>query len=191
MAEARIATTVEEAVAAAEKTGFPVALKATDALHKSDAGGVVLGLSDADSLRRAYADLEERLGAQEVSVEAMATVEDGLELVVGTKRDRRFGPIVLVGLGGIHAELLDDIAVALAPVDEAEAERLIRSLRAAPLFDGVRGRPSLDVGAAARATSAISRAAAACPEIAELEVNPLLVLPEGAIGLDARVVLAP
>jgi CxxC motif-containing protein (DUF1111 family) len=86
--------------------------------------------------------------------------------------------------------VLDDVAVALAPVDENEAERLIRSLRAAPLLDGARGRPPLDVAAAAGAAAALSRAAAACPEIAELEINPLLVLPDRVLGLDARVVLA-
>ena len=190
MTEARDATTADEALAAADELGYPVAVKATNVQHKSDAGGVVLGIPDAEALRNAYMDLDERLGAPEVSVEAMAPVEDGLELVVGSKRDPRFGPIVLVGLGGIYAEVLDDVAVALAPVDEDEADRLIRSLRAASLLDGARGRPPLDVAAAARATAALSRAAAACHEIAELEVNPLLVLPDRVLGLDARVVLA-
>jgi acyl-CoA synthetase (NDP forming) len=190
MTEARVATTPDEALAAADELGYPVALKATNVLHKSDAGGVVLGLAAAEALRNAYADLAGRLGATEVSVEAMAPVEDGLELVVGCKRDVRFGPIVLVGIGGIYAEVLDDVAVALAPVDEDEAERLIRSLRATPLLEGARGRPPLDLAAAARATAALSRASAACPEISELEVNPLLVLPDRVLGLDARVVLA-
>jgi hypothetical protein len=167
-----------------------VALKATNVSHKSDAGGVVLGLDDAEALRRAYSDLTLGLGREELSVEEMAPVVRGVELVIGSKRDLRFGPIVLVGLGGIYAEVLDDVAVALAPVDEERAERLIRSLRAAPLFAGARGRSTLDVMAAARATAALSRAAAACADIAELEINPLLVLPEGAVGLDARVVLS-
>ncbi len=96
---------------------------------------------------------------------------------------------MLVGLGGVYAEVLDDVAVALAPIDDELAERLVRSLRAAPLLDGARGRPPLDVAAAARVVAAVSRAAAACPEVAELDVNPLLVLPAGALGLDARVLL--
>ena len=97
---------------------------------------------------------------------------------------------MLVGLGGVYAEILDDTAVALAPVGEDEAERMVRSLRGAPLLEGARGRKPLDVAAAARAVAAVSRAAAGCPALAELEVNPLLVLPNCAIGLDARVLLA-
>jgi acyl-CoA synthetase (NDP forming) len=92
-------------------------------------------------------------------------------------------------MGGLYTEVLDDKGVALAPVDEASAEELVRSLRGAPLLEGARGRRPLDVRAAAAAIAALSRLAASHPEIAELEVNPLLVLPDGALGLDARVVL--
>jgi acyl-CoA synthetase (NDP forming) len=92
-------------------------------------------------------------------------------------------------MGGLYAEVLADVAVALAPLGEADAEHLIGSLRGAPLLRGARGRPPLDVAAAARATAALSRAAAEHPEIDELEINPLLVLPGGALGLDARIVL--
>jgi acyl-CoA synthetase (NDP forming) len=96
---------------------------------------------------------------------------------------------VLAGLGGVYAEILRDVAVALAPVDTADAERLLRSLGAAPLLLGARGRPPLDLAAAAAALATLSRVAAEHPEIAELEINPLLVTTEGAFGLDARVVL--
>jgi acyl-CoA synthetase (NDP forming) len=95
-----------------------------------------------------------------------------------------------VGAGGIHAELLEDVAVALAPIDAAGAEELLRSLRAAPLLDGARGRAPVDVRAAAAAAAALSELAAAEPAIQELEINPLLVRPDGAVALDARVVLA-
>lgn len=145
----------------------------------------MLGIADGVELTRAVGDLN----ASELSVEAMAPVGDGVELIVGAKRDPRFGAIVLVGLGGVYAEILDDVAVALAPIDENEAERLVRSLRGAPLLEGARGRPSLDIAAAAHAVAAVSRAAAACAAVAELDVNPLLVLPSGAVALDARVVL--
>jgi hypothetical protein len=120
----------------------------------------------------------------------MAPVADGVELIAGIRRDPRFGPLVLVGLGGIYAEILDDVAVALAPVAVEEAERLLGSLRGAPLLEGARGRPALDVAAAAAAVAALSRAAAACPAVAELDVNPLLVLPDGCLALDARVMVA-
>lgn len=188
---ARSATTPGEALAAAAELGYPVVLKAGELLHKSEAGGVALGLEDDDALARAFAVLTARLGPQVLSVERMAPVEEGVELIVGAKRDPRFGAVVLVGLGGVYAEILDDVAVALAPIDEGKAERLIRSLRGAALLDGARGRKPLDVAAAARAVAAVARAAAACPGVLELDVNPLLVLPEGAVGLDARVLLAP
>jgi len=105
------------------------------------------------------------------------------------KRDRSFGPVALVGLGGISAELFHDVAVALAPVTVDEGVALIRSLRGAQLLLGYRGRPRLDVEAAARALGALSQLAAARPEIAEIEINPLLVLDRGILALDARLTI--
>jgi acetate---CoA ligase (ADP-forming) len=189
-APARTVATPDEAAAAADDLGYPVALKALGLLHKSDAGGVVLGLPDETTLRRAAADLRERLRPPALSVERMAPIGEGVELLVGARWDRRFGPVVLVGLGGLFTEILSDVAVALAPVDAAQAERLLLSLRAAPLLRGARGRPPLDVAAAAEAIKRLSRVAASHPEIEEIEVNPLLVSPDGAVGLDARVVPA-
>ena len=184
----------DEAVALADRLGlYPVTLKAVDArlVHKSDSGGVRVGLADAAALRAAALDMSERLSPELLFVERTADVRDGVELVVGATRDARFGPVVLVGLGGILVETLRDTALALAPLDTAAAERLLRSLRAAAVLDGVRGRPAVDVAAAARAVVALGDAMAAHPEIAELEVNPLLVTPRGAIALDARVALNP
>ncbi len=170
---------------------YPATLKAVDAslVHKSDTGGVRVGLADAAALREAALAMTEHLSPDLLFVERTADVRDGVELVVGATRDARFGAVVLVGLGGILVETLRDTALALAPLDAAEAERLLRSLRAAAVLDGVRGRPAVDVAAAARAVVALGDAMAAHPEIAELEVNPLLVTPHGAIALDARVAL--
>jgi acetate---CoA ligase (ADP-forming) len=187
-AEARRARTREDALAAAADLGYPVVLKALGELHKSDAGGVAIGLPDEGALEVELSRMA-TLSASEYSVEQTAPVSRGIELIVGSRRDPRFGPVTLVGMGGLYAELLGDVAAALAPVDEDEAERLILSLRGAPLLTGSRGRTPLDVEAAARATAALSRAAAEHPEIEELEINPLLVLPDGAIGLDARIVI--
>ena len=181
--------TVEEARAAAAGVGYPVVLKALGLLHKSDAGGVVLGIETEAELERMFADLATHLSPEAYSVERMASLGEGVELIAGCRRDARFGPIALVGLGGLYAELLKDVAVALAPVGESEAEELLRSLRGAPLLLGARGRPAVDIGAAASAVAALSRVAAERPEIAEIEVNPLLVTPGGALGLDARIVL--
>jgi acyl-CoA synthetase (NDP forming) len=187
----RIVTTAERAAAAAAEIGYPVVVKALGVMHKSDVGGVVTGLRDQQALVSACADLRARLAAPALSVERMAPVEQGVELLAGARWDSRFGPVALVGLGGLFTEVLRDVAVALAPVDEATARDLLLSLRAAPLLRGARGRPPMDLDAAASAIAALSRVAAAHPEIAEVEVNPLLALPEGVLGLDARVVMRP
>jgi acetate---CoA ligase (ADP-forming) len=189
-AGARTVSGAEEAVAAAEALGYPVVLKALGLLHKSDAGGVALALRDPDALQAAVADMERRLAPHAFTVEQMAPLADGVELLIGARWDARFGPIALVGLGGLFTEILHDVAVALAPVDQDRALALLDSLRAAPLLRGARGRPPLDMRAAAAALSALSSVAAEHPEIAAIEVNPLLVLPSGALGLDARLELA-
>jgi acetate---CoA ligase (ADP-forming) len=188
-APARVVSTPGEAAAAAAEIGYPVVLKALGLLHKSDRGGVVTALEDGRALGEAFADLRSRLAPPAFSVEAMAPVAEGVELLVGARFDARFGPVALIGLGGVYTEVLHDVVVALAPVDEPTARELLLALRAAPLLEGARGRPAMDLDAAAAAVAALSRVAAAHPEIAELEVNPLLALPEGALGLDARVVL--
>jgi hypothetical protein len=169
-----------------------VALKAAGLLHKSDAGGVVLGISDGEALAAAVNELRERLGsdAGDLALERMAPLVDGVELILGCRWDERFGPLLTIGIGGLYTELLADSRTALAPVDEGTAARLLLELRGAPLLRGARGRPPLDVDAAARAAAALSRFAAAHPEVAAAEVNPLLVLPHGAVGLDARLVLS-
>ena len=188
-AEARKAAGIEEVVAAAAEIGYPVVLKAIGELHKSDSGGVAVGLQGPEQLNEAFARMEAALSPPSYSVEAMAPLSQGLELIVGAKRDPRFGPILLVGAGGLYAEIVKDVAVALAPVTEAAAEALFRSLQIAPLLDGARGKPAVDVVAAARATAALSRFAAEHPEVGEVEINPLLALPAGALALDARIVL--
>ncbi|MGB8881976.1 MAG: acetate--CoA ligase family protein, partial [Solirubrobacteraceae bacterium] len=184
--------TVDSAAAAqdaAAAIGYPVALKALGAVHKSDVGGVKLGIADSHTLAAAYSDLDARLHPETFSVEAMAPLADGVEILIGARWDPRFGPVALAGLGGVYAEVMRDVAVSLAPVTAAQAEAMLRSLKAFPLLDGARGRPPLDLAAAAHALAALSHVAAEHPEIAELEVNPLLVLPDRAVGLDARIIL--
>jgi acyl-CoA synthetase (NDP forming) len=167
---------------------FPVVLKAVGSLHKSDAGGVVLGLPDAAAAEDAYLDLVARLAPPAVSVEVMADLDAGVELIVGCLRDPRFGPVLMVGLGGVFAEVLGDTAVALAPVSRDGARALLTSLRGAPLLDGARGRVPVDLEALADLVARVSAVAAAHPELAELEVNPVLATSDGALALDARAV---
>ncbi|HEY6524876.1 MAG TPA: acetate--CoA ligase family protein [Solirubrobacteraceae bacterium] len=179
-------TGAEEAVQAALQIGYPVVLKALGETHKSDAGGVVLNIANEGQLRAAYAQVHDALEPERCTVERMAPLTDGIELLIGARWDPRFGPVALAGSGGLYAEILADTSVRLAPVTETEAEAMLRALRVAPLLTGARGRPPLDLGAAARALAALSRVAATHPEIAELEINPLLVTRTEAIALDAR-----
>jgi acyl-CoA synthetase (NDP forming) len=182
------ATGLEQALASPGLT-FPVVLKATGRLHKSEGGGVVLSLEDRAEVREAYADLVARLAPPAVSVEAMADLAGGVELIVGSVRDPRFGPVLMVGLGGILTEVLGDTACALAPVSAEAARALLLSLRGAPLLLGARGRRPVDLDALAEVVARVSRLAAAHPELAELELNPVLAGADGVLALDARVVL--
>ncbi|MFE3323481.1 acetate--CoA ligase family protein [Streptomyces sp. NPDC059176] len=188
--EAREITCEAELLSAAAEFEGPYVLKALHVLHKSDAGGVALRLADRDALLTAYREMHARLHAPSYSVEAMADLSDGVELIVGVNRDPRFGPVAMVGLGGVLTEALHDVAFALAPLPAARAARLLRGLRTAGLLTGVRGRPTVDVAAAADVIERLTTLAAAHPEIAELEVNPLLVRPDGVLALDCRAVPA-
>jgi acyl-CoA synthetase (NDP forming) len=185
------AVSVTDAVAleaALERLGHPVVLKATGGLHKSDDGGVVLGLADRAAARAAYDDLVARLAPPAVSVEAMADLDAGVELIVGAVRDPKFGPVVMVGLGGVFTEVLGDTACAIAPVSVDAARALLVSLQSAPLLLGARGRPPVDLDALADVVARVSLLAAAHPELVELELNPVLAGPAGVLALDARVV---
>lgn len=185
------ARTSDQLVAAAAGLTYPLVLKANGLLHKSDQGGVRLGIRDEHELVAAHAEMATRLLPASFSLEEQADTTDGVELIVGARWDARFGPVVLVGLGGIYTELIRDTALALAPVTAAEAHELLLRLRGAPLLVGARGRPAVALAAAAEVVARFSELAAAHPELAELELNPLLATPRGALALDARVVLTP
>jgi acyl-CoA synthetase (NDP forming) len=185
---AREVRTGDALAAAADELRPPFVLKALGLLHKSDAGGVVVGLASREALVDAHARLVAKLDPPSFSVEEMADLKGGVELIVGARWDPRFGPTVLVGMGGTATEVLRDVLVALAPVDEAGATRMLERLRTAALLHELRGRPAVNIAAAARTVARLSEYAAAHPEIAELEINPLLVTPSGATALDARIV---
>jgi acyl-CoA synthetase (NDP forming) len=184
-----LAETEDDATAVAALLGFPLVLKtATPGIaHKSDVAGVILKLADEDAVRAAYRDLAARLGPR-VLVAAMVT-GPAVEMLFGMTRDPDFGPIVLVGFGGIHAEVLKDAAVVKPPFDATEARRLIDGLRLRPLLDGVRGAPPSDIDALAAALSRFSAMAAAIGDRVEaIDVNPVLVRPDGVVAVDALIV---
>jgi len=180
------------AVAAAERLGWPVAVKvdAAGLVHKIDAGGVALDVRDASELRnairRVLAETATVAPARGILVQPMAP--SGLELIVGARRDPQFGPLVLAGLGGTLAEVLDDVAVRLVPVHPDEALAMLDELRASALLDGVRGHPRVDRAAIAAAIVALGNTFEANPDWLEAEVNPLLCSADGVIAVDALVV---
>src|SRR5262249_23358198 len=140
-------------------------------------------------LRDAFSKMTTSLSAEGYVVERMESAAVSAEVIVGCRRDPRFGPLVLVGLGGPHAQGVRDPSAAVPPGAPGRVEGRGPSLKGAALLTGVRGRPALDVAGLCRAAAALSRLAAEHPEIAEVEVNPLLLTPERVVGLDARVVL--
>lgn len=195
-----IATSAEEAVRCASTIGFPVVLKIVsgDIPHKTEAGGVALNLPDADAVREAHARILENVArrAPHARVEGVLVapmVRGGIELIAGVSRDPVFGPVVMVGMGGIHAEILKDVSVQTAPVSEAEALDMIRSLKMFPLLDGARGQLKADVAAAACTVARLSEFACRhAGDVVEIDMNPILVRPqgEGVVVLDALMIPA-
>jgi acetyltransferase len=174
--------------------GRAVALKidAAELPHKSDLGLVVLGLRDGDEIRAAAVDLlaiarHHGIEARGLLVEPMAV--SGVELIVGMRRDPSFGPVVLVGLGGVLAEVLDDVAIRLAPIDESVAAAMIDGLRGSAILDGTRGRPPADRAAIAAVIAGLSRLAVERDDLVEVDLNPVIAGANGAVAVDALVVI--
>ena len=185
----------DAAVAAAATFGWPVAVKldTTDTAHKSDIGGVALGLADAHAVRAAFETLTaagRRAGATVRGVIVEPMVASGVELIVGFRRDPMFGPTVVVGSGGILAEILDDVAIRLAPIDRTIALAMLDELRSAPIVAGTRGRLPIDRDAVADLVVAVARFGMERPGIVEIDLNPVIASEHGAIAVDALVVTA-
>ncbi|MCL8207476.1 MAG: acetate--CoA ligase family protein [Actinomycetia bacterium] len=190
-----LARSADEAVAAAEALGYPVAVKVQSSAlaHKSDIGGVRLRLQDAEAVRRAWTAVMEAAAKARPDVPldgvlVQEMVPDGVEVIVGTTVDPDFGPVVMVGLGGVFAEALADVAVRVAPVDAATAREMLGGLRGRALLEGARGRPAADVEALAAVVARISAVAAAWSDtVAQLDLNPVMVHPrgQGAVVVDA------
>jgi acyl-CoA synthetase (NDP forming) len=182
------AASEDEALQAAAEIGYPVVLKTAEPgiEHKSEVGGVVLDLADPEALKAAYGDLARRLGAR---VSVSRRVPEGVEIALGAIRDTQFGSYVMVAAGGVLIELLSDSAVSLAPIDENGAERLLGSLKARRLLDGLRGKPAADVASLCRAIAHLSVLADDLGDALEqLDVNPLIASPEGCVAVDALVI---
>jgi acyl-CoA synthetase (NDP forming) len=191
------ARSADEAVAQAEALGYPVAAKviAPQIVHKSDVGGVRLGLADAAAVRAAFADLQavaaQVPAAEFAGVAVQPMVAGGVELVLGAHRDPQFGPVVLFGLGGVFVEVLHDVALGVAPLTERDALDMLDAIRGRPLLDGIRGQPPVDRAAVARALCRLADLMEVEPRLASIDLNPVLATPQGVVAVDARIVLEP
>jgi acetyl-CoA synthetase (ADP-forming) len=192
----KLVASADEAVQAASELGYPVALKVCSprVLHKSDLGGVALGLSGPEAVEKAFGQIRSRL-AESIPEEAQADIlvvpmaSAGLEVILGMTRDEQFGPAVMFGLGGVWVELLKDVTFRLVPLSEAEARRMIDEIRAAPLLKGYRGEPPRDVEAIVRGLLGLSKLVEANPAIVSVDINPLVVYQEGSLVVDAKVLI--
>ena len=191
------AATADDAVQAASRIGFPVVLKvlSPDVSHKSDVGGVELNLDSEAAVREAFARIRRNLAAKArdarfegVAVQPMARA--GIELIAGTFRDPRFGAMVMVGLGGVLVETMNDTALGLAPIGGREASAMLDQLRGARILQGVRGQPGADIDAIVSLLESVSGIAATHPDIAEMDLNPVVAYEDGLAILDARIVIA-
>ncbi|MCL5048781.1 MAG: GNAT family N-acetyltransferase [Firmicutes bacterium] len=190
VAEQTFATKSELAAAANEIT-YPVVLKAggNSIIHKSDVGGVVLDIKDKDSLINAFSDMLDRLGNQILPVTVQTMVAQGIETIVGLNNDPHFGPTIMFGLGGIATDLLKDRAFAIPPLGKEDIDKLISSIKSAPLLYGYRGSEPVDVKSLHKVIAGVANLALAIPEVAEIDLNPVIVSPSGSIAVDLKVKL--
>ena len=195
--ETRLASSKEEAAAVAGELGYPVALKivSEQISHKSDVGGVKLGLSSADEVTAAFDTIMEaaRSAAPDatldgVSVQRMA--EPGIEVITGMTTDAQFGPVLMFGLGGVLVEVLKDVAFRVVPITARDARQMVREIQGFPLLQGHRGQEPADLEALEGLLVKLSEFVEAHPDVTELDLNPVFAYPKGAVAVDARIVLS-
>ena len=183
---------VAGALKAAEELGYPVVIKACSPalMHKSDAGLVFLNVDDVSSVERAVAEIDAAVGAAALDgylVQQM--VQSKREVIVGGLRDKLFGPSVMLGLGGVYVEAVADVSFRLAPLDERDAEEMIRELRGRRIFEAVRGDPAVDRAALSKVLIAVARMLEEHPRISQVDVNPLMFKGARPVAVDALVTL--
>jgi acyl-CoA synthetase (NDP forming) len=194
--DTRLATSKEQAVAIAKELGLPVVLKiaSADVVHKSDAGGVKLGLKTAAQVGKAYDDIMKSIKAafpsakiEGVSVQTMA--RPGVEVIIGMSKDAQFGPVLMFGLGGVLVEILKDVAFRIVPLVKRDAKEMIREIKGFPLLQGYRGSEPVDVENLENMVLKVSEFVDKTPAIKEIDLNPIFAYKDGAIAVDARVIL--
>jgi acetate---CoA ligase (ADP-forming) subunit beta len=196
VALATLATDSKEAAKTADKVGFPVVLKVVspDVAHKSDVGGVRLGLESSAEVEAAFEEIVSAVREAQpdarfegVAVQKMAPA--GTEVIVGMSKDPQFGPVMMFGLGGILVEVLKDVAFRIVPLEPKDARQMVHEIKGFPVLEGVRGQPPADLQALEKLILKVSEFVEAHPEIDELDLNPVLAYPDGVLAVDARIVI--
>ena len=193
---ARLAKTKDDAIKQANDLGYPIVLKivSPQITHKSDVGGVALGLTSAEEVGEAF----ERVVANAKKAQPSATIDgvavqrmekQGTEVIVGMTKDPQFGPVMMFGLGGVMVEILKDVAFRVVPLEERDARQMIHEIKGYPVLEGFRGSDPADVKKLEQLLLKVSQFVESHPEVAELDLNPVFAYKDGAIAVDARVVL--
>jgi acetyl-CoA synthetase (ADP-forming) len=194
--ETKLARNQKEAVAISREMGFPVALKivSPQVVHKSDSGGVKLGLENASQVEKAYAAImasvkEKVPGATIHGVSVQRMARKGVEVIVGMSKDPQFGPVIMFGLGGVLVELLKDVSFRIVPVAKFDAAEMIREIKGFPMLQGFRGAEPADLGALESVIVKVSEFVEKNAQVKELDLNPVFAYKDGVVAVDARVVV--
>jgi acyl-CoA synthetase (NDP forming) len=194
--ETRLAKSQQESVAISSAIGFPVVLKiaSPDISHKTDAGGVKVGLKNATEVKKAYAEIitsvrEKFPQAKIDGIAVQSMAKPGSEIIVGMYKDAQFGPVIMFGLGGIFVEVLKDVSLRLIPIVKHDAEEMIKEIKAYALLNGYRGQEPADIPSLVDVLLKISGLVEKTPEIKEIDLNPIFAYKDSAIAVDARIVL--
>jgi len=196
--ETRLAKTKKETISIAKELGFPVVLKivSPEIIHKSDSGGVKLGLKNAAEVGRAYREIMASIKQQEpgaeiqgVSVQKMA--KPGIEVIMGMSKDAQFGPVLMFGLGGVFVEVLKDVSFRIVPIVKRDAKQMIEEIKGYPVLQGYRGQEPANITALEDMLLKLSSFIEQTPEIKELDLNPIIAYADRSLAVDARIILEP
>jgi len=194
--ETKLASSEDDAVALSREFGFPVVLKiaSPDVVHKTDAGGVKLNLKTSNQVAKAYEDIMKSIREkypkakiQGVSVQKMA--KPGVEVIIGMSKDAQFGPVIMFGLGGVWVEILKDVSFRIVPLERRDAREMIQEIKGRPLLEGYRGQEPVDIANLEELILKVSSFIEQHPEIKELDLNPIFAYKDGAVAVDARIIL--
>jgi acyl-CoA synthetase (NDP forming) len=193
-----MATSKKEAVRISKEIGFPVALKivSRDISHKSDIGGVRLGIMTPNQVAKAYGDILKAVKQRcpEAAIEGVSVqkmVPPGVEVIIGMTKDVQFGPVIMFGLGGIFVEIIKDVSFRIVPLERRDAREMIQEIRGFPILRGYRGKEPIDIINLEDMLLKVSKFAETHPEVKEVDLNPVFAYPQGAIAVDARIILEP